>query len=75
MFLGIIGLICAVWVIYDIVTYQKRMEDSHKIVWIICAILFNVITAIVYYFVAKEPSTKSKSKLKPIQKRKQKRKA
>ncbi|HLC90148.1 MAG TPA: PLDc N-terminal domain-containing protein [Candidatus Nanoarchaeia archaeon] len=57
---GIVGLICAVWVIYDIVTYQKKMEDLHKIIWIICALLFSIVTAIVYYFVVKDASGKMK---------------
>ncbi len=48
---GLIALICAVWVIFDIVTKRKDMNDTHKILWIVAAIIFNVITAIVYYFV------------------------
>jgi len=28
---GIIGLICAVWVIYDVFTQQKKMETAHKV--------------------------------------------
>jgi prolipoprotein diacylglyceryltransferase len=50
----IIGLICAIWVIYDIVQNQKKMEMTHKVLWIIAAIIFNIITAIVYYFVVKK---------------------
>lgn len=50
---GIIALVCAVWVIYDIVTYQKRMKDVHKILWIAAAIVFNILTAIIYYVVVK----------------------
>lgn len=50
---GLVGLIAAVWVIYDVLTQQKRMNQTHKIVWIVCAVLFNIITAIVYYFVVK----------------------
>ena len=49
----IIGLLCAVWVIYDILTNQKRMNSTHKLIWIIAAIVFSVITAIVYYFLVK----------------------
>ncbi len=50
---GIIALICAIWVIYDVWTNQKKMKQEHKIIWTIVAILFNVLTAIVYYFVVK----------------------
>lgn len=46
---GLICLICAVWVIYEVWTKQKRMSDTDKLIWTICAIIFNVITAIVYF--------------------------
>jgi len=51
---SIVALICAVWVIYDIFTAQKGMNNTHKILWTIAAILFSIITAIVYYFVVKK---------------------
>lgn len=47
----VIGVICAVWVIYDVWTNQKKMKDSQKIMWTILGVIFSVITAIVYYFV------------------------
>jgi len=50
----ILAVICAVWVIYDVLTNQKKMDVGFKVVWIICAILFSIITAIVYYFVKKK---------------------
>lgn len=49
----IIAVICDIYVIYDIVTYQKSMSSGNKIIWIICALLFSVITAIVYLLVVK----------------------
>ncbi len=51
--IGIIGLICAIWVIYD-VAKNNKMSGGKKAVWIICAILFSIITAIVYYLVEKK---------------------
>ena len=51
--LWIVGVICAVWVIYDVVVNQKKMKDLHKLLWILFAIIFSIITAIVYYFVVK----------------------
>jgi len=48
----IIGLICAIWVIYDVWAKQK-MSAGSKIIWTIFALLFSVITAIVYYFMKK----------------------
>jgi prolipoprotein diacylglyceryltransferase len=47
----IIGIICAVWVISDVWTKQKKMKDSHKILWTVLAVVFSIITAIIYYFV------------------------
>ncbi|WP_258104625.1 PLDc N-terminal domain-containing protein [Marinoscillum sp. MHG1-6] len=52
--LGIIALLCAIWVIYDVWTKQKKMSDGSKILWTICAVIFNIITAIVYYFKKKK---------------------
>ena len=53
MFWWIIGIACAVWVIYDVATSQKKMKNEHKLLWIIAAVVFNIITAIVYYFAVK----------------------
>jgi uncharacterized membrane protein YsdA (DUF1294 family) len=52
--LGIIALICAVWVIYDVLTKQKSMSDGMKVFWIVLAIFFSIITAIVYAIVNKK---------------------
>lgn len=51
---GLVGLVCAVWVIVDVLTKQKKMESLHKALWIVGALLFSIITAIVYYFVVKK---------------------
>lgn len=52
--LSIIALICAVWVIYDVFTHNKKLTDGMKIMWIVLAIVFNILTAIVYYFMYKK---------------------
>ncbi len=52
--LGIVALICAVWVIYDVFANNKELSTGTKVVWIICALLFSIITAIVYYLVEKK---------------------
>ena len=49
----IIAVVCAIWVIYDIITNQKKMKSSTKVIWVICALLFSVVTAIVYFLVVK----------------------
>lgn len=49
--LWVVALVCAVWVIYDVLVNNKGLSTGMKAVWIICALLFSIITAIVYYFV------------------------
>lgn len=47
----LIGLAAMIWVIYDVFANQKRMSTGKKVLWTVFAILFSIITAIVYYFV------------------------
>jgi len=49
----LISTVCAIWVIYDVWEKQKQMDKTLKIVWTAAAIVFNVLTAIVYYFLVK----------------------
>ena len=51
--LGIVALICAIWVIYDVLVNNKKLSDGMKVLWIVLAILFSIITAIVYYFIGR----------------------
>lgn len=51
---GLIVIASAVWVIYDLVKFQhKNMSDTKRIIWIISAIIFNILAAIAYYFLVK----------------------
>ena len=52
--IGVLALLCAVWVIYDVFVHQKKMDNTKKVIWVVCGILFSVITAIVYYFIVKK---------------------
>lgn len=52
--IGIIALACAVWVIYDVFTNNKKLEPLEKILWTLSAIVFSIITAIVYYLFRKK---------------------
>jgi prolipoprotein diacylglyceryltransferase len=47
----ILAVVAAVWVIVDIWTKQKKMEQGMKILWTVLAVIFSIITAIIYYFV------------------------
>ena len=51
---GLIALACAVWVIYDVWAVNKKLSSNMKIVWTVFAVFFNIITAIVYYFVGRK---------------------
>ena len=50
----IIGIACMIWVIYEVLAVNKQLSTGKKIIWIILAILFSIITAIVYYLVYKK---------------------
>jgi uncharacterized membrane protein YidH (DUF202 family) len=52
--IGIIALICAIWVIYDVWTHQKKMKQERKIIWTVLAVILSIITAIAYYFIEKK---------------------
>ncbi|MEN8201776.1 MAG: PLDc N-terminal domain-containing protein [Bacteroidota bacterium] len=47
-------LICAIWVIYDVWAKQKNLSGGKKVLWTILALVFSILTAIVYYFVRKK---------------------
>ncbi len=49
----VLALIAAIWVIYDVLTNNKKLSDGMKVLWIVCAVLFSIITAIVYYLVGR----------------------
>jgi len=51
--IGIIALVAAIWVIYDVWMVNKGMGTGQKLLWTVFALLFSIITAIIYYFVKK----------------------
>ena len=52
--LYILGIVSAVWVIYDVWAVNDKLSNGSKAIWTVFAILFSVITAIVYYFTQKK---------------------
>lgn len=52
--LYLIGIACAVWVLYDVWAVNRTLNDTGKIVWSILAIVFNILTAILYYLMVKK---------------------
>jgi hypothetical protein len=51
---GIIAIVAAIWVIYDVLVNNKRLSNEMKLLWIIFAIIFSVVTAIVYYLLGRD---------------------
>lgn len=49
----IVAILCAVWVIYDVLAINKKLSTVAKVIWIVCAIIFSIITAIIYWLVEK----------------------
>ncbi|ASJ14948.1 PLDc N-terminal domain-containing protein [Thermococcus radiotolerans] len=52
-FLMVLQLLALVWVIYDVLTKQKRMPDVEKVIWIVLAFIFTILGALVYYILVK----------------------
>jgi hypothetical protein len=46
--LGIMAVLAAIWVTYDAKAHNKKLSDGTKVWWIIIAVLFSIITAMVY---------------------------
>lgn len=52
--LEIAAVLAAIWVIYDVITYNKRLSDGMRVLWIILALILSIVTAIVYYFIGRD---------------------
>ncbi len=50
---GIVAVLAAIWVIYDVIVNNRRLSDGMKVMWIILALFFSIITAIIYYFIGR----------------------
>lgn len=51
--LSLIATLCAIWVIYDVWSNNRRLSEASKILWTIFALIFSVIAALIYYLVHK----------------------
>ena len=60
--LGLIGLVCAIWVIYDVIVNQKSFRKGEKVLLIVLAVLFSILTAIIYYLLVKNIRRSTKEK-------------
>ncbi len=50
---GLLALLAVIWVIYDVLTQNRALTNVMKAVWIIVALLFGIIGAVVYYFIGR----------------------
>ena len=51
---GLIALLCAIWVIYEVWAVSKRKSTVEKIIWTVAAVFFSIITAIVYFIIGRK---------------------
>jgi len=51
--LGIVVLVCAILVIYDVLVNRKGLSDGMKIFWVILAIIFSIVIAVIYFLVGR----------------------
>ena len=51
---GIVTLLATIWVIYDVLTNNRRLSTMMKVIWVVAALLFGVLGAIAYYFIGKK---------------------
>lgn len=47
--IGAIALVSCIWVIYDVWSNQPQKNTNEKLLWTISALLFNIITAVLYF--------------------------
>lgn len=51
---GLIALASVIWVIYDVMTQNKGLSDIKKIIWIVVALIFGILGAVLYYFLGRK---------------------
>ena len=51
---GLLSLASVIWVIYDVLTQNKGLTGVMKAVWIIVALLFGIVGAVIYYVIGKK---------------------
>ncbi|MEN8115676.1 MAG: hypothetical protein ABFS16_01780 [Bacteroidota bacterium] len=56
----IVGLVCAVWVIFHVWKLNKDANLLVKIIWTILAVVFNIFTAIIYYLLLRNKKIRKK---------------
>lgn len=50
----IFAVVCAVWVIYNVWAVNTKLSTGSKVIWTVFALLFNILTAVVYFFTNKK---------------------
>ncbi|MEQ9592005.1 MAG: PLDc N-terminal domain-containing protein [Cyclobacteriaceae bacterium] len=52
--LSIVWIIAIVYVVYEVWAVNKNLTNGMKVVWSIAALVFGILTAIIYYFTQKK---------------------
>ncbi len=50
----IIALTCTIWVLYDCIVVNKGLSTKAKVLWILGAIIFPVLVALLYFLKEKK---------------------
>ena len=59
----ILGVVCAIWVLYQIWVIEKDTKSKEeKLLWTLLALFFSIITAGIYYFLEKGKNDKNNEK-------------
>lgn len=56
---GTVGLICMIWVLYEVWAVGRHMRTGEKVIWSLAAVFFNIFTAIAYYIIVKRNAISS----------------
>jgi cytochrome c oxidase assembly factor CtaG len=51
--IGVVALVVAILTIYDVWAVNKKDSTGMKVVWTVLAVIFSIITGIVYYLIRK----------------------
>jgi hypothetical protein len=51
---GPLSIISFIWVLYDALTQNKSLNDMMKIMWIVIALIFGALGAVLYFFIGRK---------------------
>lgn len=51
---GLLSVISFIWVVYDALTQNRSLNDMMKIMWIVIALIFGTLGAVLYFFIGRK---------------------